>query len=139
MNSAPVLRTSLPLEVRSFLVEGEVVYNYAAVDKRILSGSSNQLWMVVTDRQIAFNAPTKSAGGGYSIEKGSIPIKNITGCSKTETSTSGSGCCGCSTRKVFHLRLMMAGSETVVALADPNEVDAVVSSVSSIIRRNQSS
>lgn len=141
MSPTPIPRNSLPPAALSFLVEGEVVYNSAAIDNKLTAHSSNSLWLIVTDRRVAFNAPVKSTNGGYSIEKGSIPIQNITGSSRTEASINEGGCCGCntSTRKVFHLRLIMAGSETILAMADSREVDSIVNTISSFIRKDQSS
>jgi len=139
MDFSPILRERIPTEALSFLSEGELVYHLALVDTMAAGKqkASSRLWLIVTTRQVVFCAPVLNASGGYSIEKGAIPLSKVTGCSRAEANTMGG--CGCSTRKVYHLKLLMVGSTMSFALAQQSEVDRTVQVITCLLQSDRGS
>lgn len=137
MELQPVLRGDLPSDAVSFLAEGELVYYLTFIESPSpQKAQTHRLWLIVTNRQIAYNAPLASPGG-FSLERGSIPLSKITGSSRTESTVQGGGCCGCSTKKVYHVKVKTTGSDIGFVLGQVADADRMVDAITSTLRRTE--
>ena len=120
----------LPEDLKTQLLDGEVVYYFSYTDSAAVAYQNGRMWMMITNKRVIYDASVKD-NKAFKRMSGSIPVDKISFVSVTTTKTPETGC-GCWSSTVYVLTVGSGGGKIDVAVPSEDEAKRLQTKVSEV-------